>query len=328
MTELLALSWEVARDTAAYLFAFWLVPVWAFLAQVALLRIGARWRAGPWLESTSPWRRGLGAAALGVLRPFWRPALARNLRSLAGRPAEIVIYLAASHALTVYYFFLMGPLLGKDVLLSHVVGGLLFVLFGASLAAWWLEADRPPAEAAPGDGVVGRGGRTEIGPGEEGWNDEERPGLFALAGGELGRVGAMAVYGLALGALVGGWGLTAPGFVPAEIPGPAAAVQGLNALLGLGAAVVAWMWPVGTLFLGTYLWKVGLAHAGLVAFFYACAVSPQRVRLYARVLGPRRAVRLSAALAVAALLAGLATALLFGLSSLEIRYKLTPAQMW
>ena len=86
-------------------------------------------------------------------------------------------------------------------------------------------------------------------------------------------------------------------------------------------------WPVANLFVGTYLWKIGLAHAGIVSFFYASTVSPQRVLLYSRIMGKRATARFVPALALAALLAGVATALLFRLSGLTIHYKLIPAQL-
>lgn len=93
-------------------------------------------------------------------------------------------------------------------------------------------------------------------------------------------------------------------------------------------APVTFMWPVATLFVGTYLWKIGLAHAGLVTFFCAATLAPQRLRLYGNLWGADRTARWVGALALAALAAGLAVAVLLGLVGPEIRYKLTPEQLW
>lgn len=88
------------------------------------------------------------------------------------------------------------------------------------------------------------------------------------------------------------------------------------------------MWPVATLFAGTFLWKIGLAQAGLVAFFCAATISPHRLSLYREAWGTGRTVRRALALALGAVTAGLVVAVLFGFTGLEIRYKLVPGQLW
>lgn len=304
-SDLLALALEIARDTVDYLlWGWWLLPVWALAARVGLFAVSrpARWRA----DATGPVPRRLAAAALlGFARPVSRTELSENLAALGGAPLPTALYLAAGHGLTVYYLFLLGPLLGKDVLLSHLLGGALFVILAAVFArALGVGSER--AERRPGR--------------DEGW---------AKAGvGEAGRFLARAGWGLALGGLVGAWGLLRPGLEPALLVGSPVGAQATNALLGVAVSFTAGMAPVANLFLGTYLWKAGLAHAGLVAFFWASPASPQRVLLYRRLWGSRRAGCWSAALLLSALGSGLLTALLFRLAGWTIHYKLIPEQLW
>lgn len=320
MIEYLLSAAGVAADTAAYLMAWWAVPVWALAGTVVLQRLSRDWPLARWIRSGGTLRRVAGSFLLAVARPFGRSEVRRNLGRLDGRPGATAVYLTAGHGLTLYYFVLLGPLLGKDVLLAHVVGMVAF----AGLAAALMHVLR----AGGGSGRVG-------GP------DEERPGREAAAGkdgghgwlslivGEGGRFLGWSLWGLTVGGLIGAAGLASPSLLLTDLlPGQGLARQIVHAGGGLLAAPLTFMWPVATLFAGTFLWKIGLAQAGLVAFFCAVTLSPQRLSLYCDVWGTRRAARRALALALAAVVAGLAVALLFGFTGLEIRYKLVPAQLW
>ena len=87
------------------------------------------------------------------------------------------------------------------------------------------------------------------------------------------------------------------------------------------------MSPVANLFAGTYVWKVGIAHAGLVSFFFGNLISWPRVRLYQRTLGHRQGTVFALVLALAALAAGLLVAFFFHFTGLSIHYKLIVQQM-
>lgn len=330
MTVLFGLAWRVAADTAAYLFAYWLVPVWAWLATAALLALGRRVRPARWVGSGGGSRRLASAAALGLLRPYDRRGIRAGLERLRGEDAlPVAAYLTSSHALTPYYLLLMGPLLGKDVLLSHLIGALFFVPAAAGLATL-LGAPGGAragggAGAPEGAGAAARGGNPVAEPaGREGSDG----GWLRPTGRELGRFLGYGAWGLALGSLIGAAGLAHPSLLLSGLPAGPAPTQAVHAALGALLAPATLVWPVANLFVGTYLWKVGLAHAGLVAFFYATTASPQRIRLYLDVWGRRRALRWTAALLGGAVVAGLATAFLYGLTDLGINYKLSPEQMW
>lgn len=327
MIEFLRLAAGVAADTVTYLLAWWAVPVWALAGTIVLQRLARDWPLERRARSEGAVRRLTGAFLLAVARPFGRSDLRRNLRRLQGRPGGTAVYLTAGHGLTLYYLVLLGPLLGKDVLLSHVVGMLVFAGLATALTALF-RGGGPPARDAE-EGRRSSGPREVDAAADPPGADDGRWAWRSLAVGETSRFLGWSLWGLAVGGLVGAAGLASPGLhLVGLLPGEGLVRQVVHGVAGLLAAPASLMGPVATLFAGTFLWKVGLAHAGLVAFFCAATLSPQRVRLYREVWGGGRTMRWVLALAVGALAAGLVVALLFGFTGLEIRYKLVPAQLW
>lgn len=301
LTDFFATAWQTAVQTASYLYAYAFALALAPLLHLALIA-WAPGRRGRMATARGP----LAAIVLGLSEPLSRRAFKANLVRLR-RPAPGVIYLALSHTLTAYSWVLLGPLLGKDFLLSHVVGVGLFVLVVAGLVRLF---GVPPARGATD-------GATAPPPG----------GAGARIGAGVLRFVLLAALGLGLGGLVAAWGFSPLAWAPADVGDGGLATQLASGALGIALALTG-LPPVANLFVGTYLWKVGLAQAGIVAFFCAAPAAPTRWRLYTRVYGRDGAVRLVTALLTAALLAGLATAWLFGAADLSIHYKLVPAQMW
>lgn len=300
MPDFLAVAAQTAVQTAGYLFAYAHVLVLAPLAHLTLVALAPGRR---WADRQGGAGGPLLAAALGLSEPLSRRAFEANLARL-GAPRDGAVYLAASHGLTAYSWVLLGPLLGKDFLISHVLGVTLFATFAAGLV-WLFRVPRAGSEPAP--------------PPPGGPARRLISGLLRYAG--------LAALGLGLGGLVAAWGFSSGAWAPAEFGSGGLLTQAGNAILGVGLALLG-VPPVANLFVGTYLWKVGLAHAGIVAFLCAGAAAPTRWPLYARRFGRPGARRLVAALLVAALLAGLVTAGLFAVAGVEIRYKLIPQQMW
>lgn len=147
--ELLAGAWQIANQTASYLLAYLGVLVLAPVAHLALVALDPARRG--WLGE----RLGIpGAAAAAFTRPLSRRSLEKGLRLAAG-PAATVSYLTVFHALTASYWILLGPLLGKDFLLSHVAGLALFGLFAAVLAR--LLGVHPAPDGLPKGGEAGVG---------------------------------------------------------------------------------------------------------------------------------------------------------------------------
>ncbi|HXG17480.1 MAG TPA: permease [Methylomirabilota bacterium] len=260
----------------------------------------------------------LAAAGLGLTTSPGRQAIENNFFQLVAVKAPLtalVAYLICSHNLTVYYLLMLGPLLGKDVLFSHVLGGVmvfitaslgLSLVFGKTHKPGKLEANEDAAVAQPTVRL-------------------ER--LVRAVGSELWATGPLVLYGLLLGGLIAAWGLSPWHVVPVTLLGSGLTAQVTNAVLGLGVSFLTWMSPVANLFVGTYIWKVGIAHAGLVSFFFASLVSWPRVRLYQRTLGDRQGAVFAIVLALAALAAGLLVALFFHVTGLSIHYKLIAQQM-
>lgn len=299
MGDFLSTAWRSAAETASYLFAYRYVLVLAPAAHLALLALGPGRRG--WLDG----RRGpLAAVILGLTEPLSRSSFERNLRRLEGAGA-VVTYLAVSHALTAYALVLLGPLLGKDFLLSHGVGLAVFVVVASLLARAAKQALVPNEPEIPEPAAsTGR----------------------LLAGGAL-RFALLAALGLIVGGVVAAWGFSRWAWAPAELGAGGWWTQLSNGVLGLALTLLG-VPPVANLFVATYLWKTGLAHAGIVAFFCAAAAAPTRWQLYVRIYGGRGAVRLVTILLAAALLAGLATAGVFAILELPIHYKLLPQQLW
>ncbi len=311
MTTALGMAWATLHYIVLYRFAIGFAFFFSVLLQFLF-------PAEKWLQAIQG-RSGpvpiLAAAGLGLTTSPGRQAIESNfsyLVTVKASLAALVAYLICSHGLTVYYLLMLGPLLGKDVLLSHALGGV-GVLIIASLVLPLVFGKLDKSEASRDFAVAQPTVRLER--------------LVRAAGSELWTVGSLALYGLLLGGLIAAWGLSPWHVVPAALFGGGLAAQASNALLGLGVSFLTGMSPVANLFVGTYVWKVGIAHAGLVSFFFGNLISWPRVRLYQRTLGDRPGAVFAVVLALAAIAAGLLVALFFHFTGLSIHYKLIAQQM-
>lgn len=290
-------AWATFVYLVASRFVIGLAPLASVLAQ-GLLQPGRVLHDGP-----PSWP---GALLLGSATSPRASAIAPRVTLLASRgaaPGALVAFLVGAHLLTPYYFILIGPLLGKDVLLSHLIGT---VLCFALVARLW----RPAAVAPAGHGVSAR---------------DETLARVALL--ELTGIGPHLVLGVVLGGIIAAWGLSPTHVELATLLGGGLAAQVGSAVAGTALGALTCLPPVANLLVATYLWKTGLAHAGLVSFMLASAATVQRRRLYASVLGEAAARKLSWALLIAAPLAGLGTAVVFRVLGLTIHYRLVPEQL-
>lgn len=312
VTTALEMAWATFHYIAFYRFAIG----FAFLFSVLLQFF---FPAKRWLQVIHG-RSGpvpiLAAAGFGLTTSPGRHAIERNFSHLVavGAPlTALVAYLISSHGLTVYYLLMLGPLLGKDVLLSHILGGVVIFLV-ASLCLCLVFRKIPEPSEPPVN------------------MDFARPPLrldrlSRIVRSELRAVGFLSLYGLLLGGVIAAWGLSPWHVAPATLWGSGITAQGVNAILGLVVSFLTSMSPVASLFVGTYIWKVGIAHAGLVSFFFGSLISWPRVRLYQRTLGYRQGTVFAVVLALAAMAAGLLVALFFHVTGLSIHYKLIVQQM-
>lgn len=300
--EFFSIAFQIAVDTVRYLFAYAMTPVLALVAAILL-----RWTVERKKLNQSLSQAGFGTVLLVAIgRAPAQEEIVQALRQLTGKRLLSILYLVCSHNLLLYYFFLVGPLLGKDVLLSHVIGTGIFlvsaILMGRILrfnpvATLAFTAERKQEIKRP----------------------LQREAFYSVGWG---------LYGLFWGSLIGAWGLSPFSVAPAEIGSHPVVSQLTNAALGGVAAIITNMWPVAVLFAGTYLWKTGLAHAGLIVFFLATTITPQRCILYRKIYSHHQAARLILTLCLSALFGGFMTALFWHLTGLQIRYRLLPEQLW
>lgn len=312
VTTALGMAWATLHYIVLYPFAIGFAFLFSVLLQFFLpakrgLQV-IRGRSGPVPV--------LAAAGLGLTTSPGRQAIENTFSQLVAVKASLtalVAYLICSHGLTVYYLLMLGPLLGKDVLLSHILGGVtIFIVASLCLSPVFRKTFRTSEPAvdvdfAPPPLRLGR--------------------IAKVVGSELRAVGFLSLYGLLVGGGIAAWGLSPWHVAPATLWGSGISAQGANAILGFMVSFLTWMSPVANLFVGTYVWKVGIAHAGLVSFFFGHLISWPRVRLYQRALGRRQGTVCALVLALAVMAAGLLVALFFHLTGLSIRYKLVREQL-
>jgi uncharacterized membrane protein YraQ (UPF0718 family) len=312
VTTALGMAWATLHYIVLYRFAIGFAFFFSVLLQFLF-------PAEKWLQVIQG-RSGLvpilAAAGLGFRTSPGRQAIESNFSHLVAVKAPLtalVAYLICSHGLTVYYLLMLGPLLGKDVLLSHILGGVtIFIVASLCFSPVFRKIFRTSESARDVDFAP----------------PPLRPGRIAkIVGSELRAVGFLSLYGLLLGGVVAAWGLSPWHVAPAALFGGGLAAQGINTILGLAVSFLTWMSPVANLFVGTYVWKVGIAHAGLVSFFFGNLISWPRVRLYQRTLGHRQGTVFALVLALAAIAAGLLVAFFFHFTALSIHYKLIPEQL-
>ncbi len=298
MSELVANGWQNAGSTARYLLAYNYVLVLAPVAQVLLVALASA-RQGA--RGEREWQTALIS---GLAAPLSGAGLGRNLRAF-GTSSAAIVYLCVAHTLTAPFWILLGPLLGKDFLLSHVIGMVLFVSCAGIISRFsGIRFERAGFEGPPR---------------EEG---AARTALF-----EGLRVVSYMSLGLLLGGLIAAWGLSRAAWAPAEVGNGGIETQFVSGVIGVLLGLLG-VPPVANMVVATYLWKTGLGQAGIVVYFCAATLAPYRWVLYSRLFGTRGALRLAALLLAASLLAGLGTALIFAVLDVDIRYKLLPEQLW
>lgn len=261
----------------AYRFVIGLAPISSVLAQVALrFRPGLAGAASPW-----PWALLRGAATSPGAAAIAPELCLFTVRGQS--PISIVAFRVGTHFLTPHYLLLIGPLLGKDALLSHLIAAMLCFVGTAGL---W----RPPAISH-----IERGA------------DAPRS-IGRLAGAELIHVVPQIFLGIVVGRALAAWGLSPAHVALAALLGGGIAAQAGSALAGTVLGVVSCLPPVASLFVATDLWKTGIAQAGLVSFVLASAATLMRRRQDRAILGDHGGEQLLRTLLLVGALAGIATA--------------------
>lgn len=183
--------WSTVTDTVGYLLAYRGALVLAILAAAA-----ARWIARV-LRASRMAGTLADTAFAGLTRPSGKADFASIVRAMQVRSGTALPFLIATHVATPYHLILLGPLLGKDTLLSVVFGGmtaaLLSTLFGRARGFSDLRGTASPQEAA-----------------------EPITALRALVR-EIARNGPSIAYGLLAGGAIAAWGLSPRAGAPATL---------------------------------------------------------------------------------------------------------------
>ncbi len=290
-------AWGTFSYLVGYRLVIGLAPVVSVLAQRLL-------RTERVLGATSPrwWRAFLLGIATSPRTSAIRPRLG-TLRARTPRAPALAALLVGVHFLTPYHLLLVGPLLGKDVLLSHLIGT---ALCFAIVASTWRSAGDPRHPGGP---------------------EARDEAVARLALLELAGTGLQVVGGLVLAGVVGAWGLSPARVELATLFGGGLLAQVANAAVGTLLGAASCLPPVANLLVATYLWKTGIAHAGLVSFVLTSGATLTRRRLYRATLGDQEGSKLWWAFLAAAVLAGIGTAVVFRALGLTIRYRLIREQL-
>lgn len=148
VTTALEMAWATFHYMAFYRFAIGFAFLFSVLLQFFLPP--KRWLQV--IRGRSGLAPVLAAAGLGFTTSPSRRVIERNFSHLGAVKAPLtalVAYLICGHGLTVYYLLMLGPLLGKDVLLSHILGGvtIFIIVVPEKVRLLVLEVDVPQNSA-------------------------------------------------------------------------------------------------------------------------------------------------------------------------------------
>ncbi len=304
--------------TLVYLWAYGLSVAWVFILAAAFQTLFQEKRLRQHVAHSKPWQRIARTIALGLFGSPRGKIIVKNISWLiSGTDALwlLPLFLVAGCNLTIYYWLLLGPLLGKEFVMINVVGGVFFLL--ATCPALFL-LDQAGVKS---NGTIGHG--PSLG--------DARSLLWRFAKAlarEVATVGPWLMWGSFLGGLIAVWGLSQWWFDLSQIGGTKTWLsQFLNALIGLGLAIATFSAPVANLFVATYLWKTGIALSGFVAYLYGVFLSPLLWPVYVQSLGKKGTFYLLCILAAGVIAASMGVTAMWKLAGLSIHYKLSPNQL-
>lgn len=308
---------QTAYDTLAYLWGHAFSIALVFIMSAAFQALFERKDVGEYRASSKAWKRASGALALGVFSSPQRKILSENINRLTRNGKNLgplAAYLVGGCNLTVYYWLLLGPLLGKEFVVANLVA-----------AALCLSVTYPMVCLIDMPGTA-RGGPRAGQPSETKGSLPRR--FIKIVTGEVIRLGPWVLWGSFLGGLIAVWGLSSWWFDLSQIGATRGwLTQLLNALIGLGFAVATFSVPVANLFLATYLWKTGIAFSGFLAYLYGGFLSPVLWPVYVESMGKKRTFYLLCILVGGVIFASLGVAGFWKWAGWTIHYKLSASQL-
>ncbi len=301
------------------------ILIWVFLGAVAVHGLAFRPAS----------LRALQGGSSGGLRGIFTPllvgagctsytAFTRIAQTLidAGRWRDFLAVIGGSHYL-LFYVFLLPPLLGKEFLLAYAIGVVVFLGVFIPLGSRLSGRKASPILLPQGDLTdlaVPRGKAKGVLP----FRLAEQPAR--LIGREVAASWWRLLYGFLAAGFLAAVAIKPSWVFPVTLTGGGWQGQFLNALMGVGIGLVSFAPPIANILIGTYLWRGGMALAGLVAFWFTAAAAPQRIWYYRSMLDWRRALLLAGVIVLAAVIAGLAVAGSFDLLEIKIKYQYAIAQ--
>ncbi len=121
---------QTAYYTLVYLWAYAFSVGWVFVLSAAFGLLFREEKLRGCLASPRPLQRIAGAMVLGLLGSPHRRVIENNIRWLIRNTKTswlLPIFLAGRCNLTIYYWLLLGPLLGKEFIMVNVIGAALFL---------------------------------------------------------------------------------------------------------------------------------------------------------------------------------------------------------
>lgn len=252
------------------------------------------------LAARSEGRGFLRALLLGIVSPPGRRQNLAAMEVLLGKgapPSRALAFLLASHNLGIYFFAWISVNIGPQPMLGLYLTTLLTALFtGWVLRQTGWEQNLAVRTASPWEDALA-------------WEAPGFLGWIRRLGTDLKALGLPVAIGFTVGVILAVWGLketfvTFPQILGLRDEGIGAQVAG--ALLGSVLSAIAFMVPVGNIFVGTWLWKTHfIPYAGLLTFWIGSVLHPLTLARYGRLWGKGGAVRVTLILWVSAAVAAL-----------------------
>src|SRR5579884_3722532 len=321
MSEAAEVVWHGLRDSLLMAWQVWWALVLGFAISGAVQAWVARERVVSALSGSGPKplarATGLGAASSSC--SYAAVAIAKSLfEKGASAPAALAFQLASTN-LVWELGLVLWVLIGWQFTLAEYLGGLAMIALTALLARV-LVSPRLEREAREHARRAEGGHRHATASARRGWR--ERLGSAAawsdVAHNFLGDW-QMLWKEIAAGFLLAGFvAQLGTGFFNGLFLRHTGGVLGgaENVLVGPVIAVLSFVCSVGNVPLAAVLWSGGISFAGVLAFLFADLIVLPIVAIYRKLYGGRFALRIVAAMALAAVAAALAVSGLFDAAGL------------
>jgi uncharacterized membrane protein YraQ (UPF0718 family) len=252
------------------------------------------------------------ASLLGMASSSCSYAATALARSLFARGADFttsIVFMVASTNLVVELGLVMWRLLGWQLAVAELIGGLIMI---ALLAAMLPKAASPAlteqarTKAQQPEDDLGAGSGADVSFSRRLRNPARRRAAARYAIADL----TMLRRELVVGFVVAGFlaiGVPTRAWTSVFVTGHGVWTSIENAVVGPAVAMVSFVCSIGNVPLAAALWQRGVGYAGVLAFVFADLLSLPMVLIYRKLYGGRITLRLVAVMWLAMSTAGLLT---------------------